>query len=309
MSRFLILAIITGATLSAATLPEQLGAFRRGKVIEPAITNPPLWNEYGLEFREQADYREGSKAYTLSVWKFKDPTGAYAGFQNLESQAPNWKQVGNYVYRATGDVPKESSLRNTFVSFPNLDVSSLPTLDAYLPVEGRVPRSERYILGPASLEAFDSRISPSLAAFSLGAEGQSAIYRIGGSETKVLLLSYPTPQIARKRVTDFQAVPGFVAKRTGPLIAVLLDAKDLDAAERFLSQIKYEAAVTINEPLTRKPEGNVGDMLVSIGVIVAVLIALSVLLGMAFGGFRMIRERFGMKTADKGFTSLDLSGK
>jgi hypothetical protein len=143
----------------------------------------------------------------------------------------------------------------------------------------------------------------------MGAEGQSAVYRIGGSESKVLLLSYPTPQIARKRVTEFQSVQGLVTKRTGPLVLVVLDAKDLDATERFLSQIKYEAAVTINEPLNKNPEGNVGDMLISIGLIILVLIALSVLLGMAFGGFRVIRERFGMKTADQGFTSLDLGGK
>jgi hypothetical protein len=298
--------VFSAASLWGAVLPEQLGTFKRASLTEPAVDDKALWDEYGLEVREEAVYRDKGQSYTLSVWRFKDPTGAYAGRQVLEAKTQDWKQVGNYIYRVTGDVPKESALRNSFVSFPNLDVSALPFLENYLPAEDRVAGSMRYVLGPASLERFEPSISPSLAAFSLGAEAQGAVYRIGGAETKLLLFTYPTPQIARKKAAEFQMREDLYTKRAGPLLAVLIRPTNPDAAERFLSKIRYESSVTIHEPKNKKPEGNVADMLISIGIITLVLIILSVLLGMAFGGFRMIRERFGLKTAEEGFTSLDL---
>ncbi|HYZ87474.1 MAG TPA: hypothetical protein VE621_23870 [Bryobacteraceae bacterium] len=305
----ILLATLAISTLSAAVLPEQLGTFKRGPVTTVELKNPQLWQEYGLELGENAVYRDGSKSYNFTLFHFKDPTGAYAGLQQLEGQQPGWKQIGNYVYRITGDEPKESSLRNTIATFPNLDVSATPTLDTYLPSQGLVKGSHRYILGPISLEQFEPQIKPSEVAFSLNAEGQAAVYRIAGKETKLLLLSYPTPQIARRKATDLQTRGDLVTKRAGPLVAILVNPADHDEAERFLSKIRYESAVTINEPRNRPKDGNAGDMLLSILIIAGVLILLSMLLGMAFGGFRVIRERFGLKTADNSYTTLDIRGE
>jgi hypothetical protein len=301
--------VFSMASLLGAVLPEQLGTFKRASLTEPAVEDKSLWDEYGLEVREEAVYRDKGQSYTLSVWRFKDPTGAYAGRQILEGKNPGWNQVGNYIYRVRGDVPKESALRNSFVSFPNLDISALPVLESYLPAEERVPGSMRYVLGPESLERFEPSIPPSLAAFSLGAEAQGAVYNIAGAETKFLLFSYPTPQIARKKASEFQAREEFYTKRAGPLVAVLIRPTNRDEAERFLSKIRYESSVTIHETKNRKPEGTLADMLISIGIIILVLIVLSVLLGLAFGGFRIVRERFGLKTAEEGFTSLDLGNQ
>ena len=40
-----------------------------------------------------------------------------------------------------------------------------------LPADGLIPNSERYILGPVSLDRFEPRIPPSVAAFHLGSRG------------------------------------------------------------------------------------------------------------------------------------------
>ena len=60
--------------------------------------------------------------------------------------------------------------------FAKLDQSSLPVLPGYLPLEGRTRGSERYIIGPATLERYEGRIGAGMAAFSMGAEAVTADY-------------------------------------------------------------------------------------------------------------------------------------
>ena len=46
-----------------------------------------------------------------------------------------------------------------------------------LPSDNLVPNSERYILGPVALQAFDPGIPPSVAAFHLSAEAQLGVFQ------------------------------------------------------------------------------------------------------------------------------------
>src|SRR5581483_2501480 len=98
-----------------------------------------------------------------------------------------------------------------------------PTLQKYLP-PGADPNSQRYITGPESLAHFAPSIPPSTAAFHFNAEGELARYGPPGKQTTVVVFDYPTMEMARDRVTHFQQIPGGVAKRTGPLVAMVLNA-------------------------------------------------------------------------------------
>ena len=53
--------------------------------------------------------------------------------------------------------------------------------------------------------------------------------------------------MARERYQEFQKIPGAMAKRAGPLVAVTIQPPDPDAAERMLSQVNYETNLTWNE--------------------------------------------------------------
>ncbi len=55
------------------------------------------------------------------------------------------------------------------------------------------------------------------------------------------IFNYPTPQIAMQQVPDFEKLPGAMAKRSGPLVAVVLSPADPDFAERLLAQVRYQA--------------------------------------------------------------------
>ena len=42
------------------------------------------------------------------------------------------------------------------------------------------------------------------------------------------IFNYPTPQIAMQQVPDFEKLPGAMAKRSGPMVAVVLSPADPD---------------------------------------------------------------------------------
>ncbi len=133
-------------------------------------------------------------------------------------------------------------------------------LGSYFPPKNLVPRSERYILGPAGLRHNAPHIPESAVAFHFGTEGEVARYSVLQNEPKdeanIVIFSFPTPQMARQQVPEFQEIPGASVKRTGPLVAVVLGLPDRAAAGQLLNQINYEASVTGNEsmPLILRPE-------------------------------------------------------
>ena len=115
------------------------------------------------------------------------------------------------------------------------------------------PNSERYVLGPTGLERFEPGVPPSAAAFSMGAEVQIGQYDTRQAGCSWRCSSYPTPQIARQRLDAFSKLPGAMAKRAGPLVAVLLAPKDPNEAERLLARVKYNAVITENERSAHAP--------------------------------------------------------
>src|SRR5260370_7134552 len=76
MSRIIALCLASGLLASAAILPDQIGSAHRLSA-QPAAIDPadrPLWDEFGLQESEQADYG----AFTVTAWRFRDSTGAFA---------------------------------------------------------------------------------------------------------------------------------------------------------------------------------------------------------------------------------------
>ncbi|MEJ7609406.1 MAG: hypothetical protein WKF37_24810, partial [Bryobacteraceae bacterium] len=55
-----------------------------------------------------------------------------------------------------------------------------------------------------------------------------------------------------------------------------------------------------------KDPGNPGDMLIGIFTLAGILIAASIVLGLIFGGFRVVGGRLAMRGPDGDFTSLNI---
>ena len=61
--------------------PDNFGAFHRTAVMPPGVSDRPLWDEYGFQQAEQAEYESGARKFTASAYRLQDSTGALAAFE------------------------------------------------------------------------------------------------------------------------------------------------------------------------------------------------------------------------------------
>jgi hypothetical protein len=308
---------LAGLPVSAAIFPDQIGDFTKSAPKTVSIADQALYNEYGLLASEQAEYSAAGPTdqhFTATAWHMRDSTGAMAVFQARRPSGATQDSpaqlaartsdgvilaFGNYVFQFTGNtVPKPEDLDQLYNQVPELEQSALPALSGFLPRDGVIPNSERYLMGPVSLQRFEPRIAPSLAAFHLSAEGQLAKYQSAKGPMTLVVFEYPTPNIARERYQEFQNLPGAVVKRAGPLVGVIVQPPDADAAERVLGGLRYEAKLTLNEKVPKDETKGFAKLILNVFAASGVLVALSILLGVAFGGFRAILKKIGIVRQD-----------
>lgn len=309
--KLFVSALLLPCLAAAAIFPDAIGAYHRTSTSKPAIADRQLWDEYGLKSAETATYENGSAKLNVTAWQLQDTTGAMAAYQwqrpsgskpsplgAMAAETPDSVLLvhGNYLISFAGDKPGKPELDALFGALKNVDNTSLPVLPGYLPSDGLVPNSERYVTGPVGLSRFDGAIPPSAAAFHLGAEAQLGVFHTSKGDITVAIFNYPTPQIAMQQADTIGKLPGAVVKRSGPFVAVTLAPTDPDAAERLLGEVRYRATVTRDEYVPTRRD-NVGELLLNAFILIGILLAFSVVSGLAVGGFRALRRRG--KSADE----------
>jgi hypothetical protein len=310
------------ALLSAAILPDTIGDWKKGAAASATIPDQKVWQEYGLQDSETAEYAAGTTKYSISAYRFSDATGAFAAFNQVrpadarpvevtglgvENGVDELVAVGNYLFVFKGYKPKPEELNHVVGTAPRYSQSPLPTLPKYLP-PGVELNSERYITGPESLARFAPEIPPSTAAFHFSAEAELARYGKPGKETRLILFTYPTVEMARDRIAHFQQVSGAVVKRSGPLVAVALNPVSPDEAERLLSRIKYQAEVTLPEHVPTLKD-NPANLFLNIFYLCLILAGFCLVSGLVVGGLRVVLRRAGASGDGDNMISLHLSGR
>lgn len=320
MSRLLVagccLAMVVGA--QAAVWPDQIGDYKKVASTPAAVQeNRALWDEYGLNLSERAAYAAGTRHFTGTAFRLHDSTGAFGAFEwqrpagsvpsKLAEAAAETRDgvlfvFGNFLFVLDGWKPQLEDLRPLLERLPGLDQSPLP--EVHLPAQGLQPNSERYVIGPAGLDQFEKGVAPATAAFSLGAEVEIAQYDTTAGGMQLAVFSYPTPQIAIQRVKQFQSLPGAMAKRAGPMVAVILAPQDPNAAEWLLSLVRYNGVVTEAERIPTAKD-NVADLLVTIFTLTGLLLVFFLVAGVAVGVLR----RLGWGTSGDPMTLLHLEDR
>jgi hypothetical protein len=318
--RLFLAALIGIVPLAAGILPDRLAGAMKSDVKDFAAPDPALFEEYGFDGGEQATFGPT----TLKVWRFRDPTGAMAAFQYArpaDAKAGKSKvndlaatsgagaiyEYGNYVVQVTGKIPSEEDLADVYLALKKVEKSPLPVISTYLPPDGLIPNSERYILGPVSLQKFTPQIPPSVAAFSLSAEAQLGQYRTKSGPMTLAIFNYPTPALSRERTEEFRKLPGVLAKRTGPLVAVVTGSSDPDSAERLLAKINYQANVTVDETTPNREVKSFARTIVNYILFSGLIILFCIFSGVLFAGVRMIsRKLSGEKGEGEAMISLHL---
>lgn len=296
----LFFALLLPVFVSAAILPDAFGPYHRTATSQPALQDRPLWNEFGLKSSETGAYEGNGKRFTLTAYELPDTTAALAAFDwqrdpkaaaskaaNLASETADTLLLthGSYLLSFNGYKPDQPELTALATQLRNVDSTILPLLPGHLPSENLVPNSERYITGPVGLAKFVPGISPSLAGFHLGVEAQTGVFRSPKGDMTLAIFNYPTNQMAIQKIAEFEKLTGSLAKRTGPLIAVVVSPPDPDAAERLLAQVRYQASVTDNQYVLSRRD-NIGNLVINAFILTGILGIFCIVAGLFVGGFR-----------------------
>src|SRR5579875_2542481 len=303
--------VIAGILLVASVLAAQ----------ETSAADQALWREYGLVQTQTG--KQGKLTFT--AYRMKDVTGALAAWEWLRSANGRTCNLApfctedvdrtvvsddNYVIAITGARPNKPQVAALFASLPDKRDTSLPAILTFLPSQGLVPDSARYVLGPASFAAFSPELASVKAGFDEGAEAQVAEYRIKPNEAPVrlALFYYPSPEMARLHMIDFKLLPGVHVKRSDVLLAIVYGNASDAQADALLSRIQYEAKITWNETPPPSPIKPLLQLLTNIMWLSIVLSAICLAAGLMYAGMRIYRRRFGTLEADEAMTTLHLTG-
>jgi hypothetical protein len=288
--------------------------------VEREVAAPQVLPEYGYVAREEGRFVRGQEFLDACVYRLKDASGAYGLYSFL--RAPDMRRAnftdhssisrtralildGNLVLDVWGNdlsksQPQLKALAASVAS--SAQDGSLPTLPMYLPEKDRVSISDRYILGPQTLDQlFPGGIGASVG-FQRSAEAELAHYRLGDRDAILLLVGLPTDQLAAAQLAELQknfnvnganessGAPLF-AKRSARLLAIVAGASSRAEANILLDQIQMDTERSWNEPVPKhEPPIELmieGSIIGSITICMFALIA-----GFSFGGLRLLTKRF-----------------
>ncbi len=306
--QLLLAALLLAAPWAARAdlAPQALGEFVREtpEAYEPG--DGAIYAELGLEEAETAVYRTPSgKTATLIVQQFYDDTGAFAAFLWEQSAEGYYSGFGerswtddestlihfaNYLVRFSGDPPQDDHIELMLAFLPRVRPTADPPVLNFRPGVEIRPGTQKYILGPAVLEKLAPEISPSIAGFHFGAEAHYAVYETESGPLRMLLFSYPTPQMARAQADEFYKLENVVAKRSGPMIGVVVAPGSADGAQRLLAKFRYAAEVTMDYTGAKKPL-TLAEIVLDTFMLVGVLAGLCIVGGVFVGGVRYLAGR------------------
>jgi hypothetical protein len=338
---FVIVAFLLGTLSAGAAAPVLPAQFAGWELTGKPVTShdatsadaafAPLLREYGFADLEIATYTKPGRSMRIKAARFADASGAYGAFtfyrqpemveakigdQGATSNLRILFYRGNILVDAVLDrvtAMSAAELRELANSlpFPTGGPGKLPNLPNYLPTEKLVPGSRRYIVGPVGLSDAGAPLSANVVGFNRGAEVALGRYATSQGEATLIVLSYPTPQIATERLHAIEATLGTVApngslgsnsagsdnngvsraKRSGPMVAVVWGQVLPSEAKSLLAAVNYDAEVTWNQNTFLGRRNNLANLLVGIILLVAILIGGAVLSGLLFGGFRVVMKR------------------
>lgn len=286
--------------------------------------NAALMKEYGFTAFEAAIYTSPGRKLAVKAACFNDASGAYGAFtfyRRAEMQAETIGDQGasenTHVLFYRGNILVDAVFdRVTAMSaaelrelakalpLPGGESTKPPTLPLYLPRQSYIRHSAKYALGPAGLDAVGAPLPAQLVDFSRSAEVVLGKYSTSQGIATLTIIAYPTPAIASERLRAIEAAKGSLTpssgassssaldlKRSGPLVAIVSGAISPREAKSLLAAVNYEADVTWNEATSLSKRDNIGDLIVNIFLLIGILLLFALVLGVMFGGVRVILKR------------------
>jgi hypothetical protein len=184
----------------------------------------------------------------------------------------------------------------------------LPGFIEFLPHKDYIRNTQKYVMGPAALNALQSPISADQVDFGASSELTLAHYDTASGEATLTLISYPTNQMAADHLRRIDAahqlaqpqagvsvVEGagtFHDKRTGPIVAIVTGGISDSDAKALLGEVNYDARVTWQTPAENSQVRDLYSLILNTVVLCAIIGAFAIVAGIAFGGLRILMKRW-----------------
>jgi hypothetical protein len=346
----LILAVLSNLPMAAQSLlPSSLGSWSSSgsptqvsqqQIEQLANDRANVLREYGVTSGERREYVDGTDKASVTLYRMVDPSAAFGVFTFLRDpdmalpgpvMAASYAAgkrghellvVGNLVMDiASGKreiaAPDLNALAQTVA--PQADRRPYPPIATFLPKDGLIPGTERYVLGPQAL----AQVFPPSAAnrtdwagFGSSAEAMLGRYRLSAkasdkppakgrptAEGVLLLILYPTQQLAADRYNALSKSfalnadpgqagdkPAVFGTRSSALIALLAGADSRETAANLLNQIHYSSDVTWNEATHDLTDPSISTIVVGAIVDTGAIMLLALAASLGFGGFRILAK-------------------
>jgi hypothetical protein len=177
--------------------------------------------------------------------------------------------------------------------------SRKPPVTSLLPPANLIQGSDKYIVEGSGIEA-RAAIDPEQFGFEDSVEIATADYRVDSKTAHLMLLLYPTQQIAKKYVEQWDSKnPDGAAfrKRIGAVFALVRGTNDPKVASAILDGVNYETQVTWNEP---KPDVSIREVILTIFTFIGIALIFTVVMGLSFGGLRIfVKARYPGRVFDR----------
>jgi hypothetical protein len=297
--------------------------------------NPAVLKEYGFSDFASATYAsEDGRTVKIHAMRFADASGAFGAYTFYLTPEMNKEEVGDrfalgvqgssqgrrvLFYRGhilvDGQFSQESvmsmeQLRELAGALPRPGGSAgnLPEFIKFMPQRAYIANSLKYALGPEALAALASPVPAELVNFGVSSEVSIGHYSTDSGEATLMLISYPTPQLAAAHLarienafhlakpqeggSSFENSGSFSARRTGPILAIVTGPASVRDAKSLLSLVNWEANVTWNTPSENGQVRELYSLILNIVVLCAILGGLAIVAGVAFGGIRILMKRW-----------------
>ena len=301
--------------LSRETGCGPLGPLTRHTLSDPAAIEPAearILAEYGFHDLSRQKLRCRSRSLEIQIYRMLDAPAAYGlftlfrkpdsrvpeGFPRLAEESDQWvafAQSRLYVRIRRPALPggRAAALAvGRFLAQALPADWALPSLVDYLPRQHLVAGSEVFFMGHRALSLKVPLGQEDLFGLAHGAEALLGDYRTLNGTARLLLMIYPTQQLAGKYLqSGYRALmrqhPDWQVfyKREGPLVVMVLDSTDPEIASSFLDKVSYVSSVSWDpkaEPLS------VGRMMLSVFFYVGAVIGITMVAGVMFGLLRLL---------------------
>jgi len=323
------------ATQAPPILPKQFAGWEmQGNVLtstDPAAADPTkagVLKEYRFTDLASATYtRDDGRTLKIRAARFADASGAFGAYtfylrpeMTKENFGDQGVSIGDRALFYRGHIlidaqfsqetaMSAAELRELAGALPRPGGSSsnLPTFIEFLPRRDYVANTQKYVMGPLALAELEPPVPADLVDFGARAEASLAHYTTPSGEATLMLISYPTPQLAADHLKRIDAahqlaqpqagistINGsgtFFDKRTGPIVAIASGGVSDSDAKALLGKVNYEATVTWNTPTENGQVRDLYMLIQNIVVLCAILAGLAIIAGVAFGGFRILMKR------------------